>query len=51
MKRWVRSPQLGAGVDPFAVGDRVAVFHHIPCGDCYYCRKKTFARCPVFTSK
>ena len=32
----------------FAVGDRVAVFHHIPCGTCYYCRKKTFAQCPVY---
>jgi L-iditol 2-dehydrogenase len=39
---------VGAGVDAFAVGDRVAVFHHIPCGDCYYCRKKTFAQCPVY---
>src|ERR1700727_1212706 len=39
---------VGAEVDSFAVGDRVAVFHHIPCGDCYYCRKKTFAQCPVY---
>ena len=39
---------LGAGVEGFAVGDRVAVFHHIPCGDCYYCRKQTFAQCPVY---
>jgi L-iditol 2-dehydrogenase len=39
---------LGAGVEGFAVGDRVAVFHHIPCGDCYYCRKKTFAQCPIY---
>src|SRR5580658_3245965 len=39
---------VGEGVEPFAVGDRVAVFHHIPCGDCYYCRKKTFAQCPVY---
>jgi L-iditol 2-dehydrogenase len=30
------------------VGDRVAVFHHTPCGNCYYCRKKTFAQCPVY---
>ncbi len=30
------------------MGDRVAVFHHIPCGSCYYCRKKTFAQCPVY---
>jgi L-iditol 2-dehydrogenase len=39
---------LGAGVEGFAVGDRVAVFHHIPCGECYYCRKQTFAQCPVY---
>jgi L-iditol 2-dehydrogenase len=39
---------IGDGVDEFAVGDRVMVFHHIPCGKCYYCRKKTFAQCPVY---
>jgi L-iditol 2-dehydrogenase len=26
----------------------VIVFHHIPCGECYYCRKKVFAQCPVY---
>ncbi|MDX6458282.1 MAG: L-iditol 2-dehydrogenase [Acidobacteriaceae bacterium] len=39
---------VGAGVRSFAVDDRVVVFHHIPCGACYYCRKKTFAQCPVY---
>jgi L-iditol 2-dehydrogenase len=39
---------VGGGVEAFAVGDRVAVFHHIPCGDCYYCRKRTFAQCAVY---
>src|SRR5690349_5195945 len=39
---------MGAGVKNFAVGDRVMVFHHIPCGECYYCRKKVFAQCPVY---
>jgi L-iditol 2-dehydrogenase len=24
------------------------VFHHIPCGECYYCRKQTFAQCAVY---
>jgi L-iditol 2-dehydrogenase len=38
----------GAGVRDFMVGDRVMVFHHIPCGECYYCRKKVFAQCPVY---
>jgi L-iditol 2-dehydrogenase len=39
---------LGEGVKNFSVGDRVAVFHHIPCGECYYCRHKVFAQCPVY---
>ena len=30
------------------VGDRVFVFHHIPCGECYYCRHKTFAQCEIY---
>ena len=40
--------KLGAGVHEFAVGDRVMVFHHIPCRECYYCRHKTFAQCPTY---
>ena len=39
---------LGSGVSKFRVGDRVAAFHHIPCGECYFCRHKTFAQCPVY---
>ena len=39
---------VGAEVKGFAVGDRVMVFHHIPCGECYYCRKKTFAQCETY---
>src|SRR5947209_1950232 len=38
----------GEGVRNFKVGDRVMVFHHIPCGECYYCRHKVFAQCPVY---
>jgi len=40
--------QAGEGVTGFRVGDRVMVFHHIPCGECYYCRFKVFAQCPVY---
>src|SRR5438034_1968245 len=36
---------VGAGVRDFQPGDRVVVFHHIPCRDCYYCRHRTFAQC------
>ncbi|MGO9777130.1 MAG: zinc-dependent dehydrogenase [Terracidiphilus sp.] len=38
----------GEGVTKFSVGDRVMVFHHIPCGHCYYCRKQTFAQCSTY---
>jgi L-iditol 2-dehydrogenase len=39
---------VGAGVKNFAPGDRVVVFHHIPCRQCYYCRHKTFAQCETY---
>jgi L-iditol 2-dehydrogenase len=38
----------GAGVTRFAEGDRVMAFHHIPCGNCYYCKRKVFSQCPVY---
>jgi L-iditol 2-dehydrogenase len=40
--------RVGAGAANFKIGDRVMVFHHIPCGDCYYCRFKVYAQCPVY---
>jgi L-iditol 2-dehydrogenase len=39
---------VGAGVRKFEVGDRVVVFHHIPCRQCYYCQHKTFAQCLTY---
>ncbi len=39
---------VGDGVSNFQPGDRVVVFHHIPCGDCYYCGHKTFAQCETY---
>jgi len=39
---------VGAGVRNFQPGDRVVVFHHIPCRECYYCRHKTFAQCETY---
>ena len=38
----------GSGVRGFSVGDRVIVFHHIPCLKCFYCRHKLYAQCPVY---
>jgi len=40
--------RVGEGVTGFAIGDRVMAYHHIPCGECYYCRKQTFAQCEVY---
>jgi len=38
----------GEGVEAFRPGDRVVVFHHVPCLDCFYCRRKLYAQCPVY---
>ena len=40
--------KVGAGVREYAAGDRITVFHHIPCRECYYCRHKTFAQCKTY---
>jgi L-iditol 2-dehydrogenase len=40
--------RVGNGVREFEAGDRVVVFHHVPCGQCYYCRHKTFAQCATY---
>jgi L-iditol 2-dehydrogenase len=39
---------VGSEVSGFAVGERVMVFHHVPCAECYYCRKGTPAQCPLY---
>jgi L-iditol 2-dehydrogenase len=39
---------MGRGVKGWKLGDRVAVFHHIPCGRCFYCERKDYAQCPVY---
>src|SRR6476660_7097864 len=39
---------VGMGVKKYRPGDRVIVFHHIPCGKCFYCGKKLYAQCPVY---
>jgi L-iditol 2-dehydrogenase len=39
---------VGSGVTRFTAGDRVIVFHHIPCGKCFYCQRKLYAQCPVY---
>jgi L-iditol 2-dehydrogenase len=38
----------GEGVQSYRPGDRVMVFHHIPCRQCFYCQNKTFAQCATY---
>jgi L-iditol 2-dehydrogenase len=40
--------QVGDGATRFRVGERVVVHHHVPCGDCYYCRKQTPTQCTLY---
>ena len=39
---------IGEGVRDYRLGDRVMVFHHIPCRQCFYCKNKTFAQCTTY---
>jgi L-iditol 2-dehydrogenase len=39
---------VGAGVTAVAVGDRVAIHHHTPCGTCPRCRAGHETLCPSF---
>jgi L-iditol 2-dehydrogenase len=39
---------VGEGVQIYRPGDRVMVFHHIPCRQCFYCQNKTFAQCATY---
>ncbi|HEX3683820.1 MAG TPA: alcohol dehydrogenase catalytic domain-containing protein [Bryobacteraceae bacterium] len=38
----------GDRVTNYAPGDRVIVFHHIPCKDCFYCERRLYAQCAVY---
>ena len=39
---------LGPGVTDCAIGDRVVAAHHVPCGDCHYCRRGSESMCHAF---
>ena len=40
--------KVGEGATRFEMGERVVVHHHVPCGECYFCRKQTPAQCPLY---
>jgi L-iditol 2-dehydrogenase len=39
---------VGVGVEGFAINDRVAVTHHVPCGECTVCRRGNDTMCETF---
>ena len=40
--------ERGKAVPNFEVGQRVIVSHHVPCGECHYCRHKNYSMCASF---
>jgi len=59
-QRYVEPPQIlghelagtvvavGSGAMKFQPGDRVMSFHHIPCGKCFYCERRSFSQCKQY---
>jgi L-iditol 2-dehydrogenase len=39
---------IGRGVTKWKPGDRVMSFHHIPCGNCFYCQRRLFSQCKQY---
>jgi L-iditol 2-dehydrogenase len=39
---------VGTGVTKWKPGDRVMSFHHIPCGECFYCQRRLYSQCAVY---
>jgi L-iditol 2-dehydrogenase len=39
---------LGRGVTKLVEGDRIVVPHHVPCGECVFCRRGNETMCGVF---
>ena len=39
---------LGSGVTKWKLGDRVMSFHHVPCGECFYCERRLYSQCPGY---
>ena len=40
--------EVGAGTLGFGRDDRVVVAHHVPCGECHYCRRGSESMCRAF---
>jgi L-iditol 2-dehydrogenase len=38
----------GPSVTRWKPGDRVVSFHHVPCGNCFYCGQRLFSQCAAY---
>jgi len=38
----------GGGVTKYSPGERVVIFHHVPCRDCFFCQRRLYAQCSVY---
>ncbi|MEQ1472891.1 MAG: alcohol dehydrogenase catalytic domain-containing protein, partial [Candidatus Acidiferrum sp.] len=41
---------VGPSVAKWKSGDRVMSFHHVPCGECFYCERRLFSQCKQYKS-
>ena len=48
MKRPASWPRWAPVLRSLRPGDRVVAFHHIPCLECFYCRRRNYAQCAVY---
>ena len=39
---------VGAGVTKWKLGDRAMSFHHVPCGECFYCDRRLYSQCAAY---
>jgi L-iditol 2-dehydrogenase len=42
--------KVGKKVKKWKEGDRVAIYHHVPCNNCYYCYNLQFTSCETYKS-
>src|SRR5919106_2747149 len=42
--------EIGDGIEDFSVGERVFASHHVPCGECRYCRAGHQSVCDLLRS-
>jgi L-iditol 2-dehydrogenase len=40
--------ERGKAISSFSAGQRVIVAHHVPCGECHYCRHANYSMCAAF---